>query len=76
MGMKLTEIGKGKSGVVLEVESKELAVSLMKHGLMAGDSITVTDLAPFGGPIAVQVNGHKVALRRRDALMITVKPLA
>ena len=72
--MKLSEFEKGRSGIVLEFESRELEVLLLKHGLVAGDTIVVTDVAPMGGPIAVRVESHKIALRRRDAQMIVVKP--
>lgn len=74
--MKLSEIKRGSVGIVTHVESTELAVLLMKHGLMVGDRVELTDRAPFGGPLAVLVNGQKVALRRREAGMISVNPLA
>lgn len=74
--MKLSDLKKGNSGIVLNFESKELEVLLLKHGLVAGDTLLVSDIAPFGGPIAVEVRGQKVALRRRDAKMISMKQIA
>ena len=74
LAMKLSEMKKGHAGTVQKIDSPSLEVVLMQYGLMVGDRIVVSDMAPFNGPVAVSIRGHKVALRRRDAEMVNVLP--
>jgi len=72
--MKLSELKKGQAGTIAGIERPELEVALMKVGLVRGDQFTLSDIAPLGGPLALEINGHKVALRRSDARFITIQP--
>ncbi|MEM7035685.1 MAG: FeoA family protein [Bacteroidota bacterium] len=71
--MKLAEMGKGDRGVIVKIEGKSLEMALLRLGLVPGDSFEVADLAPMGGPMALQVRGTKIALRRNNAHHVTVK---
>jgi len=73
--MKLSELSKGSRAMIVSVNSSPLEVTLMQLGVVTGDIITLSDFAPFGGPLAMQVGGNKVALRRSDAARIEVKML-
>lgn len=73
--MKLSELSKGSQAMIVSVQSSSLEVTLMKLGVVSGDIITLTDQAPFGGPLAMQIGGNKVALRRSDAKQIEVRVL-
>jgi Fe2+ transport system protein FeoA len=65
--MRLSELSKGAKGVILSIEGHELELSLLRLGLLVGDRFEVSDIAPFRGPMALKVNGTKVALRLSDA---------
>jgi ferrous iron transport protein A len=45
---------------------------LMEMGIVAGDSITVTKVAPLGDPIEITVKNYKLALRNKEAAQIMV----
>lgn len=75
MAQHLSELKKGMGGIIAEITHPELEVALMKVGLVRGDRFVLSNIAPLGGPLALLINGHKVALRRRDAQFITVNPL-
>lgn len=44
-------------------------------GFVPGEFLTPLVKVGFGGPIAVALRGYRIALRRKDAECITVKPL-
>lgn len=73
--MKLSELSKGSRAMIVSVNSSPLEVTLMKLGVVTGDIVTLSDFAPFGGPLAMQIGSNKVALRRSDAARIEVKML-
>lgn len=74
--MRLLEMEKGKQGRIVSIDSKPLEVALLKLGLLAGDIFIVSDMAPFKGPVALQVEGTKIALRRSDAQFVTVEVIS
>ncbi len=69
----LSEIVDGISITVKEVPSSELSVKLVEMGIMKGTELQVLYRAPFGDPIAVDVNGYVLALRKDEACMIEVE---
>ncbi len=50
-----------------------LAATLRQHGVFPGDRIRVVRVAPFGGPILVEINQREVALGRRVAAKVIVE---
>lgn len=46
---------------------------LMELGLMPGVMVRFVKTAPFGDPIAVEVEGRHLSLRRRDAAQIAIQ---
>lgn len=72
--MRLSDLGLGVKGVVVKIDRKDLEIALMGLGLVAGDRFEVSELAPFGGPIALRLPGSKIALRKADAHHVLVNP--
>jgi len=46
---------------------------LMELGLMPGTKVRFVKAAPLGDPIALEVGGRQMSLRRRDAAQIQVR---
>lgn len=46
---------------------------LMELGLMPGTMVRFVKAAPLGDPIALEVDGRHLSLRREDAAQITVQ---
>ncbi|MBK1880495.1 FeoA family protein [Pelagicoccus mobilis] len=46
---------------------------LMELGLMPGTEVRFVKAAPLGDPIALEVDGKHLSLRRADAAQITVQ---
>ena len=58
---------RGEKAKIMNIDSQELELALLKIGVMKGDQVSMADKAPFGGPLAFQVNGTKISLRKKDA---------
>lgn len=45
---------------------------IMEMGLTKGSQVTVTNIAPLGDPIEVEVRGYDLTIRKKDAEIIEV----
>ncbi|HEY8780195.1 MAG TPA: FeoA family protein [Mucilaginibacter sp.] len=65
--MTLSELKQGAIGIVKEFTDLEMSVKLMEMGCLPGEEITIARIAPLGDPIAVNVSGYQLSLRRFEA---------
>jgi DtxR family transcriptional regulator, Mn-dependent transcriptional regulator len=74
-GVALSEVGAGSSAVVLRVaeENEGVLGYVGSLGLRPGARVSVTDVAPFGGPLTVDVAGRRTAIARDVARLVTVE---
>ena len=82
MEIPLSALKKGESGIITSILSASrrgrggswgFKKRLMDMGLTPGTEITVTKIAPFGGPIEICVRGSRLALGRGMAERILVR---
>lgn len=71
--MTLSELKQGAIGIVKEFTDLEMSVKLMEMGCLPGEVITIARIAPMGDPIAVNVSGYQLSLRRFEASTIILK---
>ncbi len=70
----LDELPKGVQGVVMAVDvDAGLRKRLVEMGITPGVLIAVERVAPLGDPIAVQVRGYRLSMRKAEAAKIRVK---
>lgn len=72
MQTHLSDLTPGDMGEIMDIQSKELALALLRMGVSKGDRVTLTDIAPLGDPVAIKVNGTKLSLRKKDAASIWI----
>jgi ferrous iron transport protein A len=64
-------------GATVRIQSLEggnaLAAKLRQYGLFIGDQARVLRMAPFAGPVLLEVNGREIALGRGIAAKIIVE---
>ncbi|WP_269542831.1 FeoA family protein [Cerasicoccus fimbriatus] len=48
---------------------------LANFGLLPGQEIQMSQVAPLGDPIAITFAGQKISLRRREAALVEVEPV-
>ena len=69
----LSEINVGQTAIIQNVRASELKVKLMERGLITGKTLQLLYRAPFGDPIAFDVEGYVLSLRLDEAMLIDVE---
>ena len=70
----LDELPSGVRGVVMSVNVESgLRKRLLEMGVTPGVLIAVERVAPLGDPIAVEVRGYRLSMRKAEAAHIRVK---
>jgi ferrous iron transport protein A len=49
-----------------------LQVKLLEMGCVPGENVHISMIAPFGDPIAINISGYTLSLRRSEASAIVV----
>ena len=73
--LKLTELRKDEGAIITGFvdEASEITIRLREIGFAEGDNVMPLHFGLFGrNPMTVRVNGAGIALRRKDASVITV----
>lgn len=70
--IKLSQAVKGVDVKVQSIEGNELRSKLLELGLTLGSTLRVLYAAPLGDPIAVDVEGFVLSLRKSEANLIQV----
>jgi len=69
----LASLQVGQSAAIAAlVAPPELTLQMMEMGLVKGRSITLLRKAPFGGPVAIELDGSILSLRRDEAELVLV----
>ncbi len=71
--MRLNKLAIYQSAEVSEVDENDLKPKLTDMGLVPGKQIKILFKAPFGDPIAIDVEGYILSLRLEEASLIQVK---
>jgi ferrous iron transport protein A len=71
--MTLSDLVPGVVGIVKEFTDLEMSVKLMEMGCLPGEEITVSRIAPLGDPIAINVSGYQLSLRKFEASTIILQ---
>jgi ferrous iron transport protein A len=69
----LANVQPGNLVYVRKVENHVLKPKLMEMGIVKGQPLYILFKAPFGDPIAIDVNGYVLSLRLDEARLITVE---
>lgn len=73
METTLAKLCPGETGTVLAVEDGPLSGRLRDLGFTVNSRITLAGTAPLGDPLAFRVRGALIALRKKDAALVTVR---
>jgi ferrous iron transport protein A len=72
---RLSSVQPGKLAYVRGIENTELKSKLMEMGIVRGQPLFVLFKAPFGDPMAINVNGYILSLRLDEARFIVVEQI-
>lgn len=71
--MTAAELKKGERATIKEVVYCDLQCKLIEMGCYCGKEISMLYTAPFGDPIAFDIDGYTLGLRREEALKLKVE---
>ncbi len=69
----LSELKKGQEATIVQIAEEGFAVQLMEMGFVKGRKVRIDHIAPLGDPIAVQIAGYVLSIRKEDAAHILVE---
>jgi len=71
---RLDEMGPGEKGRITAVSPcGALRCRMMDMGLVKGAELKVIRLAPSGDPVEVLLKGYSLALRKKEAVNVTIE---
>jgi ferrous iron transport protein A len=71
--MFLDELRSGDSAIIEEICDTNICIKLIEMGCLPGEIVLVRMTAPFRDPIAIEVSGNLISLRKSEARTIRVK---
>jgi ferrous iron transport protein A len=72
----LDQLPCGRSAIIVRIGGdRALRRRLLDMGLVHGETVTLTRLAPLGDPLELTVKGYHLSLRKSDACCIQVEPI-
>lgn len=74
--MTADQLSLNQSGKIQEILSSPLKINLMELGFLPGKYLTLQHKAPSNGPLAFQMEETLLALRKNEAALIRIEPIA
>lgn len=71
--LPLSSLKRGDRGTIVEITNPEAVAKLMEMGCLPGEEFVLENIAPLGDPIAIQLSGHKVSFRKKEAACFLVR---
>jgi ferrous iron transport protein A len=70
----LADVGRKQPVTITSVDGeRSFRRRLMEMGLVPGTRVTVTNVAPLGDPLEIEVRRGRLSIRRREAAHIQIK---
>lgn len=68
----LSQLAVGKRALIHNHDEGDIKLTLMEMGCVPGEEVWVEIVAPLGDPLAIQIAGYYLSIRRKDAEKIWV----
>ena len=74
--VRLTHLPIGIKGVIHSQEESEFTLTLMEMGCIPGEPVWIEVIAPMGDPLAIQIAGYHLSIRKSEAekIWVTITP--
>jgi ferrous iron transport protein A len=70
--VRLSQLPAGRKAVIQSHEPSDFKLTLMEMGCIPGEPVWVEMIAPMGDPLAIQIAGYYLSIRKQDAEKILV----
>jgi ferrous iron transport protein A len=64
---------KGEKAIIKEFDIDLVPLKLLEMGCLPGNMVELLQIAPFGGPLYLNINGSHVAIRIETARVIEIE---
>jgi ferrous iron transport protein A len=68
----IASLKKGEKAVIKEFDVEAIPLKLLEMGCLPGNSVELLQIAPFGDPLLLNINGSHLAIRMETAREIEV----
>jgi len=68
----IASLKKGEKAIIREFDVEAIPLKLLEMGCLPGNMVELLQIAPFGDPLYLNVNGAHVAIRLETAREIEV----
>ena len=68
----IAHLKKGESATIHDFEVEEIPLKLLEIGCLPGNSVELIQIAPFGDPLYLNINGAYVSIRLETAQQIKI----
>ena len=65
--LRLSQLPAGKKAVIKSHEESDFQLTLMEMGCIPGEPVWIEMIAPLGDPMAIQIAGYYLSIRKKDA---------
>jgi ferrous iron transport protein A len=72
----IASLKKGEKAVILDFDIDIVPLKLLEMGCLPGNIVELLQIAPFGDPLYLDVNGSHLAIRIETAEQIKVETIA
>lgn len=72
----LNQLKIGQKAVITSFANEKLSSILIEMGCLPGEVVTLSKIAPLGCPIAINVAGSELSLRKNEAAAVIIELIA
>lgn len=69
----LDQLGIGTTAVITGFKDEEISLKLMQMGCIPGESVVIQQIAPLGCPIAIEISGSVLSMRKSEAATVILE---
>jgi len=66
----------GQTATIQSFKDSFLSLKLIEMGCLPGETVKLTNIAPFGDPIAIEVSGYLLSLRKEEASTVEISMIS
>lgn len=75
MRTSINSLKKGETAIIKEFDIDSIPLKLLEMGCLPGNTVQLLQIAPFGDPLYLNINGSHLAIRIETANEIEVEIL-
>lgn len=75
MKTTIASLKKGESAIITDFDADIIPLKLLEMGCLPGNTVKLLQIAPFGDPLYLDINGSHLAIRIETAREIEIESI-